>query len=99
MPVLLAIADLTHFPYRKSSSTGLIGCFLDGVFLPCDHGLELDISICENYINQYRYSIRHRAEVLCVITNNRVTAVKSITCMDNSSFYLSPVLFMTSYCS
>ena len=24
----------------------------DGVFLPCDHGLNLDISSCENSINQ-----------------------------------------------
>ena len=72
LPVLLAVADLTHLPQRSRSSTGVIGCFSDGVFLPCDHGLEFDISIYENYINQDRYFIRHRAEVLCVIKNNMI---------------------------
>ena len=27
-------------------------CLPDGVFLPCDHGLDFDINLCENSINQ-----------------------------------------------
>ena len=41
-------------------------------------------------------------EQRCCVLSRMIgfTAVKSITCiMDNISFYLSPVLFMTSYCS
>ena len=43
------------------------------------------------------FDIQQRCCVLSRIIG--FTAVKSITCMDNSNFYLSPVLFMTSYCS
>ena len=27
----------------------------NGVFLPCDHGLDFEISLCENSINQYYF--------------------------------------------
>ena len=71
VPVLLAIADLTHLKNR--SSIGVIDCFLDDVLLPCDHGLDFDISLlCKNYIYQSRCIIRPRAGMLCAFTNNRV---------------------------
>ena len=65
--------DLTHLLLKKRSSIGVIGCFLDDVLLPCDHGLDFDISLlCENSIYQSRCIIRHRAGMLCVFTNNRI---------------------------
>ena len=30
----------------------------DGVFLPCDHGLDFDISLCESSNNQSKFALR-----------------------------------------
>ena len=50
----------------------LYSSLLDSVFLPCDHGLDFEISSSENFINQSRYSVRHRAEIPCVFTKNNI---------------------------